>query len=682
MTGFVELGLAKVSNALIGSKAKIDLLRLAERCPPLNWAGFEIRLNSDTQVDLHLGHRVDASHDILVLNNLLHYFTEEQRIGLHQLCQDPLIIKNIEYLVLEFDVSENEQALPALFIAFHSQLTVSERLVLATKFLMILGNSQQQLACLTQVFSACHDGESITHIGIMLRGADKPLRVNIRNIKQHRLTPFLIASGYSGPLNEIETIYQNYIRLVDRLTLCIDVTDRVESKVGFECTLARQPSQEPRYQQVLQQLSNQQLCLSEKATDILSWPGISTPIKDAKLWPEYMLVELLLQEPQTIKAIELRISHIKLTYQPLQPLTAKAYLGLEFVKILQQITSNNSADSTAAMVTQATLQNTVQQAIRFFKNGQHQSGFWLEYNTFPIAPTDEWPTAYIGYILSQLALPEALTMAKQAWRTLSDTRSANRQGWGWNQFVAPDSDSTAWALLLQKNINAEESPDAEEIYKFLASHQHKDGGIITYLASHFALTNQQSNADVSVRKGWLNSAVCVTAVVARLLSNSNALIPYLSDKQQFDGSWQGLWWPDHEFTTALVIQTLVNKPTPLHLECIRKASVWALARVGKDGAVFSNALQANSPFATANTLSILCHAVAVGVGDAHCQVVMDNLAAWLIKQQLAAGSWNSSALLYIEPEGSAILYADNNSFHTTATVLAALNAYQLLRQVQ
>ena len=84
-----------------------------------------------------------------------------------------------------------------------------------------------------------------------------------------------------------------------------------------------------------------------------------------------------------------------------------------------------------------------------------------------------WSTAYVARLLKEIE-PEKIKGNESALLNLQNSDG----GWGYNNLVPSDADSTANALLLLKDTLNKEKYD--EAVKFIKSHQHANGGISTY----------------------------------------------------------------------------------------------------------------------------------------------------------------------------------------------------------
>jgi len=681
----LQYALRSAPSSLIPAACRDAIDLYGAMLPAVVWAGFEARLSEQRQqIDVHLGIRrghPGASTLFATLNGLARSdrFT---RLGELWCNAGSAISQGVDYLVFEFDMHEDPAHLPALFITFREDLASSARLALTREVLGALDmDDVRRVRVVERLFSACQGPERISHVGLMLSRDVRPLRVNVRNVNRDRLAPYLHAVGHPGPTDAFERGGATFLRFVDRFTLCLDVIEEVQDRLGLELTIARQPYEDPRYAHLFAELVSQGLCTTARAEALLDWPGLSTPAQHGDEWPEGLLVESLTRPAPSLSAIKRRVSHVKLDFLPDQIMAAKAYFGVERVWLDPDSgratgpTIKQVADTAPRARTAVEVGTAIGRALTFLETSRHQSGWWRDYPAFPIASSDEWPTAYVGSVLCEIDAPDARRMAREAWALLDGC--GRDDGWGWSRWTPADADSTSWALRLAAGLDIPDSPLVKHARRFLKSHQRRDGGVATYLPEQFEDAGAEGGD--SRRAGWYDAHTCVTGAAARVDVCAAAALDYLRRSQHENGSWSGFWWPDDVFATALATQAIGARGYPRDGALIQRAAAWVIAKVDAQGAIVSEALADRSAFATACGLSVLVHARhAAGDAAAH---TMDRMVGWLSANQQPSGDWVASALMYFPDPFSPPdnLYTDGAGIFTTATVLAALNAYRRTR---
>jgi len=338
--------LSRLPPILASPKALTRLQRAASSLPPIPRGGVESRLAADDpQVDLQQCIRMTEGEARLLIEHLreLEAKTDgstrsawQRIVRFYTEWANPLtrLHKGIPEIWLEIDLEpleplSSDVALPSLFFALphESLLSSHERIAIIVEALERLFDSSELkkkiLERLKWSVDACPDGAFISHIGVMLSRPGQAFRVNVKRLLPHHLDSYLQQVGYPGqvaPLHELMTTLANF---VDRITLCLDVGEQVQAKVGLEC-MVDGPLEG--WSDLLDYLVEQGLCQKEKRDGLLAWPSDISPNMVATEWPADLLHASLLRPIDHFTVFECQLSHIKIVYTPQQSLVAKGYL--------------------------------------------------------------------------------------------------------------------------------------------------------------------------------------------------------------------------------------------------------------------------------------------------------------------------------------------------------------------
>jgi squalene cyclase len=304
------------------------------------------------------------------------------------------------------------------------------------------------------------------------------------------------------------------------------------------------------------------------------------------------------------------------------------------------------------------LAHAIDAGLDFLRANQDDAGCWCDWQ-LPPGQSRMWTTAYIGYRLSSLpggrvgAIVDSLTRA-EAWLRAAELPGG---GWGYSPETGPDADTTSLALLF---LRARGVPIGEDSRQRVRSHQQADGGFSTYTGGSSWGSWIQSHPDVT--------AVALQALSVTATSASSAELGqgmrYVREHARADGLWESFWWTSCLYATEAMLAFLREAVEPL------------------DGARLMASLRTvptPAPFESALWLLCLLH-----LGGAAGGLASDRAAA-LVSDQRPDGSWASHPVLRLtsrhvrEPwnaEDSAPLFADDRRLFTTATVVAALAAYE------
>jgi hypothetical protein len=284
-------------------------------------------------------------------------------------------------------------------------------------------------------------------------------------------------------------------------------------------------------------------------------------------------------------------------------------------------------------------------ATNFLLRLQSKDGAWRDFQLKP-GRADGWTTAYIGHRLVPLArtIPDVADAVAAATGFLEHTR-APHGGWAYNRNSPVDADSTASAILFLRDVKAEVLAKDDAM---LARFQRDDGGFSTF---RFA----------SPDHGWCRAHVEVTATALRALGQRlspdhvriRTGIAWLRQKLREKES--AYWWPGDRY---------------LRLE---------IARLRKCcGAL--EPLQRSDPSASAEHAFHTALDLEADILERAPEAARSDLATALVRSQRADGSWTAQPMLrVVDPtdrtNAAGPLVSDDRRALTTATVLAALNAF-------
>lgn len=311
--------------------------------------------------------------------------------------------------------------------------------------------------------------------------------------------------------------------------------------------------------------------------------------------------------------------------------------------------------------------------VQFLLANQGRDGLWRDFDT-PAGEASVWPTGFIAAALRSAAIGvDALVRAAHA---LAATQNDDG-GWGYNEDVPSDADSTAWAMLFLSQMGCHEGACRRAV-SCLGRHQRaKSGGIATY-SEPGAIRRFMGVGWWMPFWGWCRPHTEVTAVAGRALtaclagrggSATDSAWRFVLSQQNATGDWSSYWWTSPHYTTAQAVDFAVIRG---ERDVVNRAAGWAL----RNQADF-----AGSAFATALSLSILVNA------DADAGAI-DRGVQDLVALQQADGGWPSQPIMRIpvpadrDPNGAGhwrvvrfgggIEVGDQHRLFTSAACVAAL----------
>ena len=321
-----------------------------------------------------------------------------------------------------------------------------------------------------------------------------------------------------------------------------------------------------------------------------------------------------------------------------------------------------------------------ERATRFLLARQGRDGLWRDFLT-PAGEASHWPTGFIG-----TALP--LTGdTKDALEKTADTLVANQNadgGWGYNEDVPTDADSTAWVLRFLTRLGR--TSPCRRAAACLIDHQRiRNGGIATY-SEPGPIRRFMGISRWVPFSGWCAPQTEVTATAALALASAppthdpiqlRAAWRFVQSRQRGDGSWSSYWWTSPHYTTWQAVEFALAAGDRA---AVHRAVLWTIVHQGDSGG-WTAAEADDSAFASALAVSILLR------GNAAADRVERGLAR-LVELQQADGGWPSQPSLRIplppdrDPNregpwrpvrfGAGIDVPDQHRTFTTAACVAAL----------
>jgi hypothetical protein len=304
------------------------------------------------------------------------------------------------------------------------------------------------------------------------------------------------------------------------------------------------------------------------------------------------------------------------------------------------------------------LDETVAFGLDYILSKQAQNGSWTEW-ALPPGSSSAWTTAYVGFQLRHLP-PELAGAAVPRIAAAASWLSAHEfagGGWGFNEMVGADADSTAYAILFLASVG---QPVSATAHSLLAKLQGADGGFATYPALGEPNSWNESHPDVT--------PLALLAMLTQPAPDRSALqrgIKFVVRHQTPQGMWNSFWWKSDLYATAASL------------------ALMDAAGIGMPPATALRQIEPANAFEAALLISSLLYLNQDG-WDGKLRDLTDQL----IRQQLPDGSWSSAPILRITRRDcdqpwatgdAGLLYTEPNRLFTTSTALYALGkALELL----
>lgn len=273
---------------------------------------------------------------------------------------------------------------------------------------------------------------------------------------------------------------------------------------------------------------------------------------------------------------------------------------------------------------------------------------WRDYG-LPPGASWAWTTGWIGWALTDVL---DRSHAISALGATAEALCAIRQesGWSYNPKIAPDADSTAWALRFLAAIG---DPRASVMSGLLLPFITENGGVRTFNRPARFGTWTQEHADVVPIVGLALVECGGDASAISRLRNWSLRHRHL------DGHWLSFWWSTDSYATAWNLAFL--KASGGIPDDVRQAATAWVAIQETASSAMETALQLN---------------VMLELG----LVTASECAYNLLAKQQPDGAWQPSAVLLVpnqqtEDGSKCVAYADVRSLMTTALSAQSLGRW-------
>jgi len=169
---------------------------------------------------------------------------------------------------------------------------------------------------------------SLIHVGTMLSRKAYGVRIVINRIKPEQIIPYLKSIGYNSETSELNQTINEISKYSSRLILHINIGEKIDSKVGIECSFAEDKYHlQNEWKNLFDYLENKGLCIREKREALLDFPGVAQENDDEFNFETYMVAPKI-DHNNYSSALVRYLSHIKIVYKPNEGFEAKAYPGV------------------------------------------------------------------------------------------------------------------------------------------------------------------------------------------------------------------------------------------------------------------------------------------------------------------------------------------------------------------
>ena len=244
--------------------------------------------------------------------------------------KNTIINNNILGLWFEFDASNTERdaKIPGIFTHTISIKKDSDvRWVVDDLIPLIKGKeaSIELKSKLTDCVRKLPENSSIYQIGIMLQRGCNDIRLVIKRINHDEIIPYLTAIGWNDESGKVKRLMKNLEKYCSRMVLHISVGEKVNSKIGLECSFyPEEKNQNEKWKKFFDFLVENGYSKADKIESILNFPNVEY---EYGITDDEEITTKMTDNPLSKKMIRF-ISHVKISYEPNSKIKSKAYFGV------------------------------------------------------------------------------------------------------------------------------------------------------------------------------------------------------------------------------------------------------------------------------------------------------------------------------------------------------------------
>ncbi|HEY9737028.1 MAG TPA: hypothetical protein V6D06_12120 [Trichocoleus sp.] len=239
----------------------------------------------------------------------------------------------VEDIWLEFDIASggDSMPLPSVFFGVKPEGPSDLDWVSQTALPTLLGQSlqpqtEETLQCCLR---AIPNTAELFQVGLLSgrtsTEADVPaIRLYIRNLTLAEVRSLLHNVSWPGDPDLLAALLQRVSTGTRRFTLQLEIQATLSPVIAVECMFASRPE----WHQVLDRLVVTGFCSRDRAQALLDYPGYVRAKHQVAPFPALLKNWSTQLAPYRECVLVKRLAYLKFTYQPGQPLLAKAYLGL------------------------------------------------------------------------------------------------------------------------------------------------------------------------------------------------------------------------------------------------------------------------------------------------------------------------------------------------------------------
>jgi len=194
----------------------------------------------------------------------------------------------------------------------------------------------------------------------------------------------------------------------------------------------------------------------------------------------------------------------------------------------------------------------VKQAIgsakEFLMGCRDEDHLWRDFEIRNYGTSVDWVSSYVGLSLNQSKAPKEYL--QETAKVLLARKTPLVNGWGFDEKVVPDADSTSFAILFLSKCGYE--AELKSARDFLLQHQTEEGSFRTYLPNLIKPFLKKGITE----EGWCSGVADITATALQALRRNVRASQYLTKSIEREGFWRSYWYTHDIYATTQSILAL------------------------------------------------------------------------------------------------------------------------------
>lgn len=332
--------LSNIDNDFMDISSKNKILETAKILPQewlYNTFGFESTLYNNSKNADFLVSTNTATNGFNLLTETANKNLSNSVVwkDVKQLASTWKTVKNMDDFWLEFDIDGEAPKTPSFFMnPLHNKGNESyQKTIKSTiKFLTGYSKNKELLSQTISVSNKLPNHAEVFQVGAMRSRPIYGIRLCFKEISLDAILKFLNDIKYAFDITPIKELLIFLQKITFDVTFNVDLLPDLSPKLGFECYMNQNLndiSKQLQWNNFIDKLEEKELIINSKAVLLknINRTYDSSDLYDV-LPPGILNTQQLIGE-KAISKFKQYLHHVKISYSPNKPLTAKSYIGIQ-----------------------------------------------------------------------------------------------------------------------------------------------------------------------------------------------------------------------------------------------------------------------------------------------------------------------------------------------------------------